>query len=108
MNEHIEKYNKFVNEINNKWDTLNTKLSEVDKKETDILHFIELEKYSAPTGAKILKLLKQVRQERRVIKDEWSDVDCVRKKLNNQIPVKNVDRIYTYRTNVLKMLKEIE
>ena len=55
-------------EIRKEMKTLSVVLGDIDGKVNDILHFIEFEKYSASEGAKLLKQLKSLRQERRDVK----------------------------------------
>lgn len=54
---------------------LREKLSIVDIKQDEILHYIEIHKLDAIQSCKIIRVLKQVRDERRSIKDE---IDAIR------------------------------
>ncbi len=49
---------------------LDKKLSELDKQQNDVLHFIEKYNLNASDGFKVYKLLKDIRVERRTIKNE--------------------------------------
>ena len=49
---------------------LDKKLSELDKQQNDVLHFIEKYNLNASDGFKVYKLLKDIRVERRSIKNE--------------------------------------
>ena len=55
------------------WDIIEyyaCKLSELDKQQNDVLHFIEKYNLNASDGFKVYKLLKDIRVERRSIKNE--------------------------------------
>lgn len=54
---------------------LREELSVVDIKQDEILHYIEIHKLNAVKSCKIVKILKQVREERREIKNE---IDAIR------------------------------
>lgn len=57
--------------------TLNNKLSEVDRKICDVLHYIEFNKLNACDGYKTYKMIREYRLERRTIKDEIEMLDDV-------------------------------
>lgn len=54
---------------------LNSELSIVDKKRTDIEHYIEFYSLSASKGYKASKMLKECLEERRKIKNEMALID---------------------------------
>ena len=51
-------------------DELDERLSEIDRQQSDVLHFIEQYDLNACDGFKVYKLLKEIRIERRGIKNE--------------------------------------
>ena len=61
-----------LDEIDDYFDTLNNKLSDIDKKQQDILHYIEYNPIKMLLSYKTLKVLKQIRKERRKIKNDIS------------------------------------
>lgn len=60
----------FFQDIDKRLNELNKKQSIADIKQDEILHYIENHKLNASQSCKILKLLKRVRDERRLVKDE--------------------------------------
>lgn len=102
-NEYISQYNVFFADIKKKKDELLEELSKCDLEQEDILHFIEFEKYDAITMVKLVKKLKDVRQRRRVVKDKYQAVQIVHDRLKGQ--VKNEDRNYNYRSDIVKEFK---
>ena len=59
-----------LNEIDSYNSSLSQQLSVIDKKQQDILHLIESQKISAFEAYRIIKELRQVRIERRKIKND--------------------------------------
>lgn len=64
-------------DIANRKVMLNNKLSEVDRKICDVLHYIEFNKLNACDGYKTYKTIREYRLERRAIKDEIEILDNV-------------------------------
>ena len=64
-------------DITNRRVTLNNKLSEVDRKICDVLHYIEFNKLNACDGYKTYKMIREYRLERRAIKNEIEILDDV-------------------------------
>lgn len=60
----------FFQDIDTRLNELNKKQSIADIKQDEILHYIENHKLNASQSCKLLKLLKNVRDERRLVKDE--------------------------------------
>ena len=60
-----------LNELEKYKEELPQKLSIQDSKEQDILHYIEDDKFGAFESYRILKELKKVRTERRIIKNDY-------------------------------------
>lgn len=65
----------FFQDIDKRLNELNKEQSVADIKQDEILHYVENHKLSASQSCKLIKKLKEVRKERRLIKDE---IDIVR------------------------------
>lgn len=91
-------------EIRKEMKTLSVVLGDIDGKVNDILHFIEFEKYSASEGARLLKQLKSLRQERRDVKDRHSELhsDLSRVKTMSFRERKKENRCYHNRSTIIK------
>ena len=102
----VQEINDFTAKIRNRYSELHKKNSEYDLSEQDILHYIEFEKYDAVAGSRILKKLKEIRIERRKIKDEFESLQSVMSKLTNSglLKHKRPNKKYTYRTVTLESL----
>lgn len=61
-----------LDEIDAYYDSLTSKLSEVDQKTQDLLHYIEYNKISILWAYKYIVLLKRLRVERRKIKNDMT------------------------------------
>lgn len=61
-----------LDEIDTYYDSLTSKLSEVDQKTQDLLHYIEYNKISILWAYKYIVLLKRLRVERRKIKNDMT------------------------------------
>lgn len=59
-----------LNEVDEYDSTLNGRLSELDSKEQDLLHYIENNKISVLWCYKMVKEIKTIRQERRRVKND--------------------------------------
>lgn len=65
-------------EIKSQWKELNNKLSIADQKVGDIEHFIEFNNsLNAAQGYQIYKLLKEVLEERRIIKNQINEFSVI-------------------------------
>lgn len=60
--------------IKNEWKGLHNRLSIADKKISDIEHFIEFNNLNAANGYKAYKLLKEVLEERREVKNQIEEL----------------------------------
>lgn len=65
----------FFQDIDKRLSELSSKQSEWDIKQDELLHYIEIHNLDAVKSCKIIKQLKHVREERRLIKNE---IDVVR------------------------------
>lgn len=100
----VNEYNSFVKKANERRQELYKKLSECDKQSDDILHYIEMMKCDAIVSSKLMKKLKELRQERRIIKDELHALDSICA-LSKKSKYKN-NETYEFKTNVVIDLLE--
>ena len=113
----IQEISANYKELFSRKETLTKQISKVDKEREDILHYIELGKYNAVEGWKLLSLLREVSKERRKIKDEEEYIS----KVTNNIKLSTVNRFekskpktYHFRSSILnkkfsnKVGKEIQ
>lgn len=115
MYEIMDEYCAVVKKLKEKQSELNEKLQQVDLQKEDICHYISLQLYTGPQGAKIMKQLASVLRERRRIKNEKLYIDNTLGHIPTQgasyyEKAKESNRIngekmtYTFRTDVLKEL----
>lgn len=103
LNDQIIQYNKYYKTIKDKFAQLTQKHSEIDLKESDILHYIELEKTNAKQNNQLIKLLREIRQERRQVKYELAEIQKINSRLT--APLELIEpKPYNYRTKVMEML----
>lgn len=72
-------------------------LSELDKEEQDILHYIEFNDFNASDGYKICKVLKGVREQRRICKIKLTEYDKIKLMVNED----KLRDLIEYNTKVL-------
>lgn len=89
------------------------KLSQIDLKESDVLHCIEFGIFNACEGYKICKILKEIRTERRKIKTELETLYMLRNDFVNPkqkdlnvvscriLQKNNAPKIYVFKPKVL-------
>lgn len=112
-------FNNTSNNLHNEYE----KLSQKDMELSDLDHYIEIHKLKAYELAKIGKLRKKLREERREIKDNIEIIETIKKftdKYNNKlitgdiiqnlkeqetIKKKQENPTYKYRTNILERLE---
>ena len=70
--------------LQNRHQYLEDQLAKCNAETQDVLHYIEFNKLNAFQGFKIYKLLKEIRIDRRVIKDELAQVEAILSQLNIQ------------------------
>lgn len=103
---HADRFNEYISGLRKRYNELKGKTRNYDLAEQDILHYIEFEKYDAPTGSRLLKKLKEIRIARREIKDEFEELQSILHKIRNaglnnyKRPIKT----YTYRTITLESI----
>ena len=103
---YIAEYNQYLATIKSKFQECNKRLSEIDLKEQDLLHFLEFEKCDAITMMKVVKKLKEVRAKRREIKDEFDKINAVYTRLCNLKNLKEseITKHYNYKTSIISEL----
>lgn len=107
----LEKGLELSKDLKCKSDELNKKLSVVEQKQQDILHYIESKNLSSVSAFNAYKELKSIREERRKVKNEMVYISLIKdslfskdieKKIQNQNKkVKNPyygNRIYNQKT----------
>ena len=101
-----ELHKTFLKQAHMRAKELDSKLSQYDVAITDVMHFLEIEKCDAVAMVKVAKKLKDLRAERRLVKIEKEQVDC----LLAAMRAKNLDKFehktYTYRTTIMDDLKK--
>lgn len=113
----------FFQDIDKQLKNKNEELKRIDMQQQDILHYIEAKKLNAGGYAKAGKLLKEVRADRRNIKDDLEKAYCIRDtlttKYNNKLitgdiintlkglsTIKKRNTTYVNRTNILDRLED--
>lgn len=98
-----DKLLSMFSEVKQTHDEFVKELSTQDKMTSDILHRIELGTFNACEGYKLCKKIKEVRQERRVIKDELEPL----KKLHGTIlTIKS--KVQKSNKNIVKMEQNMQ
>ena len=98
-----KKFNALADEMKARAKVLSERERILDKRREECLHFLELEKPNAAIRAKVTKILTDLSQERRQIKEELSDLQAVANKIKNiEKPIdETVDRGYKYSDDFL-------
>ena len=78
-----KKFNALATEMKARAKILSERERILDKRREECLHFLELEKPNAAIRAKVTKILTDLSQERRQIKEELSDLQAVANKIKN-------------------------
>lgn len=93
-----KKFNALAAEMKVRAKILSERERMLDKRREECLHFLELEKPNAAIRAKVTKMLTDLSQERRIVKEELSDLQSVANKIKNIETAINetVDRGYNY------------
>jgi len=115
---------QFFENIDKELKDLQEELLQKEKEQQDILHYIENNNLNAGGYSKVGKLLKQVRQERRVIKNDIDRINHIKTftdKYNNKlitgdivqtlkglntITKKQLNPVYIRKTNIIDELEE--
>lgn len=87
---------------------LNEEQSIVDKKQDEILHYIEIHKLSAAQSCKLTKELKKIREERRQIKNELTIVRSIKDTFVAKYKNKMIEKDIILALKNLKELRKIQ
>lgn len=97
-----------LNEFEDNKEQLVQELSTCDLKEQDVLHYIELEKFNCVDGYKLAKKLKEIRQERRKVKNQLNLIKVFQDNSNKLINSSNRKFLITSLAKENKKLLESE
>ena len=75
--EWILEYNNFLDKVNKRKSELAKLQSEYDLQRQDILHYIEMKKCDAIISAKLMKKLKEISEQRRIVKEELQSLNSI-------------------------------
>lgn len=95
----------FFQDIDKRLQELSNKQSEWDKKQDEILHYIENHKMDAIKSCKAVKQIQHVRDERRLVKDE---IDAIRSLKDTFVDKYRNKLIEKDLIQALKNLRELE
>lgn len=97
-----KKFNSFLEELLRDKEKYTSQLSIVDKQLTDCLHFLENKEVNEVVLVKVAKRIRELRQVRRRIKNNLTDVDNVLNKFKNTKRMNETAECeYQYRTDIL-------
>ena len=102
VNTHIKAFNALVDQYQAAQSEYSRKLSEIDKKEQDLLHMLELEQLNAVKLVKIAKKLQEIRRERRHIKFEEQELTAISCKLGKKFKLKSGKLDGDYNTDIVQ------
>lgn len=92
---HLEKLDQIEKEISDDFDFLSRTISQYDKELSEIYHSIEVARFSASQGYKMMKELQDLLKKRRIAKNEYSRMTSLVKTINFQSlrdRIKNADK----------------
>ena len=95
----------FFQDTDKRLKELREEQSEWDIKQDEILHYIENHNLDAVKGCKLLRILKQVRTERRIVKNEIDIVQSLKATFIDKYKNKFIEKDIM---QALKSLKELE
>ncbi len=78
-----------LNKFEDRKSILINNLSDLDLEEQDLLHYIETEKFNAVEGYKLSKKIKEIRLERRKVKNELALINIFQQNSNKLINLEN-------------------
>lgn len=99
----LSEFNDLQKRATNRKEELCKELSKKDGEQEDILHYLEFKKCDAIITSKLVKKLKEVRKERRLIKEELEAVQRITQGINER---KEKNKDYKFRTNVVMEILE--
>ena len=86
-NEYLLHFAYVASNVQNYKDELIQKQSDLDLQISDIMHYIELYDVDGADSVRMIQLLKECREERRDVKDEWCRVDHFQRAIGNSANV---------------------
>lgn len=95
----------FFQDIDKRLKELSSEQSIADIKQDEILHYIEIHNLSASQSCKLIKQLKKVRKERRIIKNEINTINCLKDTFVDKYKNKFIEKDIM---QALKNLKQLE
>ena len=110
-NKILDNFNLLLEQTVTYQQDLTKELSNLDLEKSDILHYIELEKFNMSKGFKILRKLRSILKRRREVKNNLIKMQQVQSKitenkviLNKKLANVEDRKYYTYKTDVLSDL----
>ena len=97
-----------MNKFEDSKEELTKELSNCDLREQDILHYIESEKFNSVDGYKLAKKIKEIRQERRKVKNQLNLIKVFQDNSNKMINSSNRKFLITTLSKTNKKLLESE
>ena len=97
-------FSKLLAEAKEKKEQLPVQLSYYDMQQQDLLHYIENNKLNASKQSQIFKLLKEIREKRRLIKQELAQIFLLEKQLTGidaELTFVEESTTYSVRTDIL-------
>lgn len=95
----------FFQDIDKRLKELSSEQSIADIKQDEILHYIENHNLSASQSCKLIKQLKKVREERRIVKNEINTINCLKDTFVDKYKNKFIEKDIM---QALKNLKQLE
>lgn len=95
----------FFQDIDKRLKELSSEQSIADIKQDEILHYIEIHNLSASQSCKLIKQLKKVRKERRIVKNEINTINCLKDTFVDKYKNKLIEKDIM---QALKNLKQLE
>ena len=99
----LNEFNDLQKRATKRKEELCKELSKKDGEQEDILHYLEFKKCDAIITSKLVKKLKEVRKERRLIKEELEAVQRITQGINER---KEKNKQYKFRTNIITEILE--
>lgn len=101
-------HNGFVKQLKVEKQNLNAELSKCDLAICDALHYLELEKCDGVAMVKAAKIIKELRQKRRDIKNHLDEANRLIRLIGNPNTLHFGTKVYTYRTQILDDVRKIK
>lgn len=102
----MEDFSAVVTRLQERQKELNRELQQLDLQKEDICHFLSLQLYTGPEGARILKQFTSILRKRRLVKEEQRIIDNTLSHIPTQgknyyQKDKEIERSYMVRTDAL-------